>query len=119
MAEENPFQSPESSAPEKGAPEPQAEVTSDRAAYNVVTDLVAGPNLRGADNKFQAKCIAVAVLVCTVLSGGYAAIWGGEDYPLFVGLIVGVFAGLILGTFGSGIYLMVYRAVRHAKGKHD
>jgi hypothetical protein len=29
------------------------------------------------------------------------------------------FLGVVLGAFGSGIYLMIYRAARHLKGKHD
>jgi hypothetical protein len=34
-------------------------------------------------------------------------------------VIVGGFLGLIAGLLGSGVFLMIYRAVRHAKGKHD
>jgi len=26
---------------------------------------------------------------------------------------------LVVGLFGSGIFLMIYRAVQHGKGKHD
>jgi hypothetical protein len=31
----------------------------------------------------------------------------------------GAFAGLVVGVFSSGIFLMVYRAIRHVRGKHD
>jgi len=33
--------------------------------------------------------------------------------------LIGSFAGLVIGIFGSGIFLMIYRAARHISGKHD
>ena len=35
------------------------------------------------------------------------------------GAVFGGFIGLLVGLFGSGIFLMIYRAVNHALGKHD
>jgi len=35
------------------------------------------------------------------------------------GLVAGAIAGLILGFLGSGFYLMVFRAVKHASGDHE
>jgi ABC-type microcin C transport system permease subunit YejE len=40
------------------------------------------------------------------------------NLPWFGGALIGAFAGLIMGVFGSGIYLMVYRALQHLKGDH-
>ncbi|MFO0917566.1 MAG: hypothetical protein U0872_04540 [Planctomycetaceae bacterium] len=37
---------------------------------------------------------------------------------LFGGCVGGLM-GLIVGLFGSGIALMLYRAVAHARGRHD
>jgi hypothetical protein len=41
------------------------------------------------------------------------------DIPWYGGAIAGAFAGLAVGLFASGIFLMIYRAVRHLQGKHD
>ena len=35
------------------------------------------------------------------------------------GALVGGLIGILVGLFGSGIFLMIYRAVRHMRGKHD
>jgi uncharacterized membrane protein YeiB len=32
--------------------------------------------------------------------------------------LVGSFIGLLAGFFGSGIFLMIYRAAKHAEGDH-
>ena len=41
------------------------------------------------------------------------------NLPWYGGALVGSFLGLVLGILTSGIFLMVYRAVRHIQGKHD
>jgi hypothetical protein len=33
--------------------------------------------------------------------------------------VTGGFIGLLVGLFGSGIFIMVFRAIGHARGKHD
>ena len=90
---------------------PKHRATSDREIYNVVTDTVAGPNIRLRDNLFQ----AAAIFICAVLGALIAwIVWRGPGEA-----IAGAFVGLIVGLFGSGIFLMIYRAVRHISGKHD
>jgi hypothetical protein len=39
--------------------------------------------------------------------------------PGVMGALVGGFIGVLAGLFGSGIFLMIYRAVRHLRGKHE
>jgi len=34
-------------------------------------------------------------------------------------LLLGGLGGLIVGFLGSGIFLMIYRAVKHASGNHE
>lgn len=81
-----------------------------REVYHVVTDIGFGPNLRMSDNCFQAAFIFISVL----LGVGIGALIGGVD-----GAVLGGFAGLVGGLILSGIILMIYRAVQHAKGRHD
>lgn len=83
-----------------------------RQAYNLVADTVAGPNLRPSDNLYQ----GLAILVCLVLGAGIGFLAVADRLP---GALLGGFLGLLIGLFGSGIFLMIYRAVRHARGKHD
>jgi hypothetical protein len=89
--------------------EPQ-ETSAGRQAYNVVTDIATGPNIRMSDNCFQAAFIFVSLL----LGAGIGALIGDVG-----GAIVGAFAGLVGGLILSGIILMIYRAVQHAKGQHN
>jgi len=83
-----------------------------RQAYNLVTDTVTGPNVRLKDNLYQ----GLAILVCLVVGGliGYLAV---TEQPM--GALIGGFVGLLAGLLGSGIFLMVYRAVKHARRQHD
>lgn len=85
---------------------------SGRQAYNLVTDTVAGPNLRLKDNLVQAGVI----FVCCLLGAGFGALSVNDRMP---GLLMGGFAGMVVGFFGSGLFLMIYRAARHIQGKHD
>jgi len=85
---------------------------TNRQTFNVVTDTVIGPNIRLKDNLFQ----GLAVLVCLVLGAGIGAIVVTDRVP---GALVGGFIGILVGLFGSGIFLMIFRAVCHARGKHD
>lgn len=78
--------------------------------YRIVTDLVAGPNLRWRDNAFQAAFIMVTVAVSV---GVGAIFWGVE------GAGIAGFAGLVGGLLLSGAVLGAYRAYRHLRGKHD
>ena len=85
---------------------------SQREAYHIVTDTVVGPNVRLKDNLYQ----GLAILVCLLIGAGIGALAVAERGA---GAMVGGFAGLVIGLFGSGIFLMIFRALRHARGKHD
>ena len=78
-------------------------------SYHLVTDLVAGPNLRWRDNLFQAIFILVTV---AILAGVGALLWGAP------GAIGGALAGLIGGVIISGAILGIFRAYRHMQGRH-
>jgi len=93
--------------------------SSGRDAYNIVSDTVVGLNVRKSDNVFQAKFIGITVLLLAAIGGASAALNPGWNLPWFGGALAGAFAGLIIGVFASGIFLMIYRAVKHAKGDHE
>jgi uncharacterized membrane protein YeaQ/YmgE (transglycosylase-associated protein family) len=97
---------------EKPSPETHPHPLTGRQAYNLMTDTAAGPNLRWRDNLFQ----AMVILMCLVI-GAAVGPWMMADRLL--GALVGGFVGLLAGLFGSGIVLMIYRAIRHARGRHD
>lgn len=114
---ENPFQTPVDAA--NASQDKRQTLTPSHAAYNVVTDTVTGVNVRWSDNKFQAIFVLVSMVVMALLGALLAALNSQWDLPWFGGALVGSFAGLVIGIFGSGIFLMFYRAARHIKGKHD
>lgn len=114
---ENPFQPPVDKA-NRYKDEAQ-ELTSSRAAYNVVTDTVTGVNVRWSDNKFQAVFVFISIIVAASLGALLAAINAQWNLPWYGGALIGSFAGLVSGVLASGIFLMFYRAARHLKGKHD
>jgi hypothetical protein len=98
---------------ESKQPEPTPEKRpTGRQVYNMVTDTVTGPNVRLKDNLYQ----GLAILVCLILGAliGWLAV---AEKPL--GALIGAALGLVVGLFGSGVFLMVYRAIMHARGKHD
>jgi hypothetical protein len=101
---------------------PTGKTSTEREAYNILSDTISGVNFRKSDNWFQFKVI----LVCSLIGIPLGAIGGAclsDSGERLVGTLVGGlglgFVGVILGLFGSGIYLMIYRGVRHLKGKHD
>jgi hypothetical protein len=85
---------------------------TDRQTYNLVTDTVTGPNIRLKDNLLQ----GLSILVCLVLGAVIGAMVVADRVP---GALAGGFIGVLVGLFGSGIFLMIFRAARHARGKHD
>jgi len=106
-------------APAEGTPNNS---TTGREAYNIVSDTVVGMNIRKSDNLFQLKVILACVLIGVPLGAVAGALLSDSNNRLVGALGGGLglgFAGVVLGLFGSGIYLMIYRAVRHLKGKHD
>ncbi len=86
---------------------------SGHETYNVVSDTIIGVNVRGRDNLIQFLAIAAAV----ILGVGVGALVSPRDR--ISGAIFGGIAGLIGGLLLSGIALMIYRAIRHASGKHN
>ena len=114
---ENPFHPP---VDDPNAPQNQTQsVSSGRAAYNVVTDTIAGVNVRWSDNKFQAVFVFVSVILASLVGAVLAVLNARWNLPWYGGALIGSFAGLVVGIFASGVFLMFYRAARHIKGKHD
>jgi hypothetical protein len=81
-----------------------------RQAYNIVSDTVGGFNVRLKDNLLQ----AAAMFFCLVVGIGVLSV---SDRA--TGAVAGGFIGLLVGLFGSGIFLMIFRAIQHARGRHD
>ena len=89
-----------------------SELSASQATYNTLSDTVTGANLRFSDNCLQATCI----LACLLLGAVIGAVFVQEPIP---GAITGGLIGIVVGLLGSGIFLMIYRDIRHMKGKHD
>ena len=85
---------------------------TDKQTINLITDTVVGPNLRWRDNLYQ----AFAILVCSIVGVAIGCLMTQDRIG---GGMLGLVAGMLVGLFGSGIFLMIYRAVQHARGKHD
>ena len=113
----NPYQLPTAAATSSQDETPS--LTPARVTYNVVTDTVTGVNVRWSDNRFQAIFVLTSMAATSVLGAVLAAMNTGWNLPWYGGALIGSFAGLVVGIFGSGIFLMFYRAARHFKGKHD
>lgn len=118
MTDDNPYKPASEIETDQDSAQPTG-ISSGHAAYNVVSDTVTGVNLRGSDNKFQAKFIFVSVILLAALGALLAWLNTSWELPWFGGAIAGAFAGLVFGVLASGIVLMVYRGARHMKGKHD
>ena len=82
-------------------------VPSGTEVYNIVSDTVAGINVRWKDNVIQFAVIAACVPIGALI-GALAM----EDWR--PGVLIGGFVGLLVGFFGSGTFLMIYRFIRHA-----
>ena len=95
-----------------GDDEPTPDPTSERQAYNMVADTLVGANVRFWDNVLQAAAIGI----CFFIGIGIGCLLMTDR---LTGGVFGGFIGLLVGLFGSGIFLMVFRAIRHAQGKHD
>ena len=113
-----------------------------KETYNIISDTVVGVNARKSDNLLQVKITIITIIIGAIIG----VIFDGdaeasEQLPSHLqhlvkepvlkvalgvvglenhtGLVAGAFAGLILGFLGSGFYLMVFRAVKHASGEHE
>lgn len=86
----------------KRSPKPRKEP----GAYEIVTDVAIGPNIRVKDNVFQAvfiaACLVIAITTMFILTGSW-----------LVSLLFGGLAGLVGGALLSGGFLMVYRLFKH------
>lgn len=98
--------------PTERGPAAQGKGLTPRQTYNVVSDVGAGLNVRLKDNLYQ----GVATLLCLVV-GLVLGLLIADEKP--AGLIIGGFLGLLVGILGSGIFLMIYRLIMHARGRHD
>lgn len=78
----------------------------------IIADTVAGPNLRLWDNLLQGGAVLVGLGIGALVGGAM----GEFETPA---MLVGGGVGLVLGLFVSGIFLMIYRFVRHSQGRHD
>lgn len=90
----------------------KGDVISGRDVYNIVSDLGTGVNLRMKDNLYQLAAIGIG-LVLGIAIGFFSM----NDHA--TGAVLGGFIGLLAGLFGSGIFLMVYRFIRHTRGHHQ
>ena len=113
-----------------------------KETYSIVSDTVVGINARKSDNLLQVKITIITIIIGAIIG----VIFNGdaeasEQLPSHLqhlvkepvlkvalgvvglenhtGLVAGAIAGLILGFLGSGFYLMVFRAVKHASGDHE
>ena len=73
---------------------------------------------RKGNLKISRSSLATTILLAI---GGalFALLVPDTDLPVFAGALIGAFLGLVIGFFASGIVLMIYRGLRHFKGKHD
>lgn len=94
-------------------PEESPKQLTGKQVYNVVSDTAVGVNVRWKDNLFQ----AVAIFLCTAIGAGIGYFVNPRDVA--TGAVAGGGCGLLVGLFGSGLFLMIFRAVMHARGKHD
>lgn len=90
-----------------------------RQTYNIVADTVVGANFRKRDNLIQLAIIAVFTVLGAAVVGGLALLDGAKGMDALGVALLGAFGGLVLGLIVSGIFLMIFRAVQHARGKHD
>ena len=115
--EDNPYKP--SAEPQESEPKPASEdISSAHAAYNIVSDSIIGPNVRMRDNILQALFILVSAVLLAAVGAVLAALNPRWDLPWYGGALFGAVAGVVFGVFASGIFLMIYRAVRHIPGKH-
>ena len=113
-----------------------------KETYSIVSDTVVGINARKSNNLLQVKITIITIIIGAIIGvifDGNAE--ASEQLPSHLqhlvkepvlkvalgvvglenhtGLVAGAIAGLILGFLGSGFYLMVFRAVKHASGDHE
>lgn len=100
-------------------PAPQASASQDpMRTYHLVTDTIAGPNIRIKDNVVQTICVAVGTALGALI--GYI-LWvtgvTGANTEVWLPVALGAIGGLILSTLISGGVIMVLGFLRAAKNK--
>ena len=90
-----------------------------RVAHSVLSDSITGLNVRESDNRLQGFVVVVSVLVAAAIGAVLAAMNAQWELPWYSGAVMGGFAGSFIGIIASGIYLMIYRAIRNIQGNHD
>jgi hypothetical protein len=90
---------------------PAGDSLSGPEVYNLISDIGAGVNVRWRDNLFQLAAIGIGLLLGIIIG----ALAVQDRIP---GAVVGGFIGVLAGLFGSGIFLMIYRFIRHLLGYH-
>jgi hypothetical protein len=110
----NPYQTPNSSS----HVDHDSQSSDAGTAYNIVSDVFTGVNIRKRDNLWQATFILISVCLFAGLGALIAWINPNLQLPWFGGAMIGGFTGLVVGVIASGIYLMLYRAAMHLRGKH-
>lgn len=99
--------------------QPDPEQSELGVAYNIVSDTMVGVNVRKSDNIFQAIFVGISTLMFAVVGVVLFFVYNTDpDMPWYFVGIGGGLAGMVIGVFGSGIYLMIYRFMQHAKGNH-
>src|SRR5689334_15965079 len=93
-------------------PPPKGQPTAEET-YKIITDTVTGANVRVWDNALQAVVAGFCLLLGVLIGWLYFRLSGGDQ---LMGVLAGAFVGLLVGLFGSGIFLMIYRALRHIRG---
>lgn len=97
---------------------PQQDLT-EREIYNAVTDTVTGVNVRGSDNVLQAIFVLASIVLFAAIGAIAARLNPSWNLPWYAGALIFGFGGMVIGAFTSGLFLMIYRALRHSQGKHD
>ena len=118
MSTDNPYE-PGSATDAANTGAQSEEISSEQAAYNIVSDTVIGLNVRMSDNIIQGLIILITVILLATTGAIVALLNPDWGLPWLTAVMMGAFAGLVIGFFASGVFLMVYRTVRHLKGKHD
>lgn len=118
MTTENRFKEGMAHSPDPGDAGSENQLTG-KEAYHLVSDTVTGLNVRKSDNKFQALFILISVLVLAMIGACLVALFPAGKLPWYGGAFLGGLAGLPLGLLASGLYLMIYRGIRHMKGDHS